>query len=246
MTRKIYLRILSTAIILLSAGAGIFLADHAKVFTIEKVVLNAHITGNEALAKYQSEELQKILQPFEGEKLWKISSSDVFAAVQSLPWVEQVEVSKILPATLQISVKAKQVYAILIGHKGQLLPIGQTGEILPAIESTDLPDVAVLRGEKFRNEQDLRRDAVELISSLPEEGKFSTKTLLEMSYDEKHGFVALLSGSGSPVWLGSENLPAKAVRVSRVLEYLNNNSLETRVIDATYDKKVLVRLRKDP
>lgn len=240
MNRRTVLRTISAASLLLSCGVGIWLADRVHLFTVQDVLLNSE------LSKHQRNDVDQILLKFKGQRLWQISNQEIFASIQALPWVEQVEVSKTFPTTLQVSIKPKQVLAILVSRKGQMIPVSFMGELLPATESRELPDVPVLKGEAFLQQPDLRRDVVELINSLPIEGKFSRKTLLELSFEEKHGIVATLAESGSPVWLGTSNLSAKATRVSRVLEYMKGNSLESRVIDATYDKKVLVRLRKDP
>jgi cell division protein FtsQ len=48
------------------------------------------------------------------------------------------------------------------------------------------------------------------------------------------------------VKLGNENFESKSLRVSQVIDYIENKQIEARVIDANLSQKVLVRLRKEP
>jgi hypothetical protein len=48
------------------------------------------------------------------------------------------------------------------------------------------------------------------------------------------------------VVLGEDSLNTKVERVAQVLNYLSAEQIKGRVIDASFSKKVLVRLRKGP
>ena len=52
--------------------------------------------------------------------------------------------------------------------------------------------------------------------------------------------------SGMRVNLGDDEVLKKSLRVSQVLNYVDEHQLDARVIDANLSKKVLVRLRKGP
>jgi cell division protein FtsQ len=106
--------------------------------------------------------------------------------------------------------------------------------------------VALLDGEQFEKNIEMRKKAIRLMSEVPADGKFSKRNISELRYDPKEGFWATLIQSGIRVKIGEENIPLKSARVAQVIEYMETRQLEARVIDANLSKKVLVRLRKDP
>jgi cell division protein FtsQ len=143
-------------------------------------------------------------------------------------------------------VAPREVKLLFVNADGSLSPIVEDGNFLPSVSAKEAPDVALLEGEIFLKDTRLRKQAVGVINEIPKDGRFSQKTISEMSFDSKEGFWATLIQSGIRVKLGEENIPIKALRVGQVIEYMETRNLQARVIDADLSKKVLVRLRKDP
>jgi cell division protein FtsQ len=118
--------------------------------------------------------------------------------------------------------------------------------MLESVSQKAAPDVALIQGDIFEKNLDVRQRAVKTIDEIPHTGKFSQKNISELRFDPKQGFWATLIGTGMRVKLGEEQISLKSARVSQVIEYMETRQLEARVIDANLSKKVLVRLRKDP
>jgi len=103
----------------------------------------------------------------------------------------------------------------------------------------------LLQGSEFAKNQELRKKAVKVLEELPAEGLFSKRNISEMSYNSKDGFWISMMTSNMKVKLGEDQIALKSRRVSQVMDYLNKNNVNAKVIDANLSKKVLVRTTKE-
>jgi cell division protein FtsQ len=191
-------------------------------------------------------DLDKRLEKYRNQSLWDLDLSKISAQISDLKWIEKNYLSRSWPTRLNIRITPKDVKLLYLSKSGDMLPIVEDGSFLSSVSSRQAPDVALLEGEVFEKNIEMRKKAVRAISEIPVEGKFSKKNISELRYDSKEGFWATLIQTGIKVKLGEENIPLKSARVSQVIEYIETRELEARVIDANLSKKVLVRLRKDP
>lgn len=218
---------------------GFFNLDRIEVL-VDKVEIQSHYL------KPQAERIEKILEQARGQSLWGIDLKKLREEIQQLNWVEEVILVRRWPTTLQAKIVPYDVKMLLLTKKNEFMPIVKNGEVLPAIDVKHLPDATILRGEGFQKNISLRREAVNLWEKIPSEGNFSRAQISEIFYREKEGFWVSLVKSGVEVRLGQGDVKLKSARISRVLEYLQNNEFNPRVIDADLSQKVLVRLRTDP
>lgn len=218
---------------------GFFNLEHIEV-VVDNVELDSHYL------KPQAERIVKIIEQARGESLWIVNLKKLRREIQQLNWVEDVVLVRQWPATLRAKIIPYDVKMILLTKKNEFMPIVKNGEVLPAIDVKHLPDATILRGEDFQKSIVLRKKAVNLWEKIPTDGPFSRTQISEIFYREKEGFWVSLVKSGIQVRLGQEDVKLKSARVGRVLEYLQNNEFDARVIDADLSQKVLVRLRNDP
>lgn len=191
-------------------------------------------------------EISEEIMKYKSVSLWKLNLEMIAQQISTKEWIDQVYLSRRWPSQVEVRIIPKQIKLLYVEKSGKLLPIVASGEFLSAVNVKQAPDVALLNGEMFLKDSGMRKKAVEVISQIPNHGKFSSKTISELRYDKKEGFWMTLMQSGIKVKMGEEGIPLKAARVSQVLEYMNDRQLDARVIDANLSKKVLVRLRKDP
>ncbi len=191
-------------------------------------------------------DLDQQLEKYRGQSLWDLDLNEISKQIRGLQWTESNYLSRSWPSRLNVRVFPKDVKLLYMSKAGEMRPIVEDGNFLPEVPTQHAPDVAILEGEVFEKNLEMRKKAVRAISDIPVEGKFSKKNISELRYDPKEGFWATLIQSGIKVKIGEENIPVKAARVSQVIEYMETRELEARVIDANLSKKVLVRLRKDP
>lgn len=182
-----------------------------------------------------------------GQSIWRADLKKILRTVENDPRVKEVKVQRVLPSTIRIIVSPYTPILNIMGkHANELHPIARDGEVLPAVPGLEAPDSPILRGESFLKDQNMRLRAIALLLSLPESGSLSQRSVSEIFFDKKKGFQLRLQPSGLMVWIGFEDFVHRAHQAKRVLEYLENERLAGRIIDARYSKKVVVKLRNDP
>jgi cell division septal protein FtsQ len=190
--------------------------------------------------------LQESVKPFENKKIWQIHLQDMKAAIVRDEWVKEVLISRTFPAGLHIEVKPKMPVLVLVSSSNALLPVTEDGSLLNALPANAFPDAPLLRGELFLRDKAMRAKMLSFISDLPEHGPISRKNISEITWNKDDGVILTLMQPKLELKLGDERLSMKVLRADQVINYLAANQLKGRVIDASFSKKVLVRLRKGP
>lgn len=217
---------------------------HSSHFGVSKIQINSLTPENQSYFSYFKNEIEADLTSFHKQLLWQINIRDIMAKIKKKPWVQVARVRRVFPNKLEVDLGLQAVGLIFINDRGDKYPISSEGNILPRISEQLLPDVPLLRGRKFLDDANLREDALLLSSQLPLIGPLSRPMLSEIYFNPKNGFELLLNESRFRVILGQDNYELKLKRVAKVIEYLNAKNIQGRVIDARYEKKILVRLRK--
>jgi cell division protein FtsQ len=234
------------AFVILFSGLA-FLADRAGVFLIRDVHIEIHgATADQSFYGRKRALLQAQLEQFRGVALWKIQIGAISDQIFQHDWVGDVEIFRHFPNQLEIHVTPKSIALIYQNSHGDLLPVANDGSLLSLARSSEIPDVPILRGKIFGDRLDLRRKAIDLISQLPLVGKLTANSVSEVSYQERDGFQLLLHHSNAKVQMGHEDFKKKSSRVAQVISYLDAHDIEGRSIDASYARKVLVRMKKAP
>lgn len=189
-------------------------------------------------------QIEKILSVYKGLPIWKASVDSLYEEVKKIPGVKEVEVDRLPPSTLRIQVSTKKIAMVFLSEDGKVLPVTDDSEVLPLRNVVQIPDAPVVRNAKLIRIPKNRDRLVKLISQLPENGRLSRARLSEITMDERDGFWLSLIQDSVKIKMGDENVGIKSARVEKVLEYLQTNKLQARVIDAEYSKKVVVKLRK--
>jgi cell division septal protein FtsQ len=230
-------------------------ATQTKFFLVESVPVQVQIVNSgsieNTLQQHVTEQIQSAPQLYKNRKIWAVSLGKIQKAVTQNPWVNSVRISRTLPNHINVVVEPKRAVAILLVSKAKGAPpeiraLTADGGVLKLPSQTTVLDVPVARGLAFATDEKARAQLVQFIDSLPQDGSLSTKNIAEITYKDDDGFSLSLIPSKATVVLGSENTQTKVSRVSKVLDYLTAHQLRGRVIDASFSKKVLVRLRKDP
>lgn len=242
------LKIISIFIVLPAlVFSAVMIAEKNGFFSLREVrIVLKNSPDNPYFYAPLAEKLQKKLNVLNGNSLWKLKISEVIKKVSQELWVNKVLITREWPDSLLIEIEPEVIKALYSDGGGKFTPVADEGKLLNPIDSSAAPDVVVLKGPEFEKNQELRKKAIEMVSSLPESGSFSRRTISDVRFDERNGFWVSLVKNGMNVRLGEGDFPNKAKRVSEVLEYMQNKNIEGRVIDADFSKKVLVKLRKEP
>ena len=178
-----------------------------------------------------------------GQSIWEIDIFAIEKQIEILPWVQSVVISRQFPNELFIQVKPKKIIANIMRSPSKVQPVAYDSSLLTDVEITKAPLAPILSSNAFSKSDELRKKALDLLRELPKEGSFSFDQVSEV-YPFRNGeFHLLLKNSKALVLINNENVPLKAARISRVIDYMDPSEMKGRVIDSNFSKKVLVRPR---
>lgn len=247
--------VLSLSIIIIVAGGLFALIRESNLFRVRQIPVKISTEIDETQEPFRAdpatvvalrERLKGKLKVFKNQKIWEIKITDIKRALGADEWVQNLRVTRSFPNRLEVEITPRAAVFLITNSKGKLAPVAADGSLLNPVSSSILPDVPVLKAEKVLSDKSLRTKAIEFAKQLPKEGPLSLDNMSELSWSQNEGFVASLLASKATVILGEDKVAMKVARIEKILDYLTANELNSRVIDASYSKKVLVRLRKGP
>ncbi len=246
-----------TAAFVLAGGAIFVFLNNMGIFEITSIPVELISSTNDS-GRAQSqgvaesslqERLASLVEEYRGKPVWEVDLTRVRASIARDEWVKDVLISRTFPNQVRVLVRPKTVALIFVNKQNQFRPVVEDGSLLAALKTgatATLPDVPLLRGEIFAKDQGRRHEVVKFINALAERGPVGVANISEVGWSTDDGYTLTLIQPKVEVKLGEERVDLKALRVAQVLNYLAANNLKGRVIDASFSKKVLVRLRKGP
>jgi cell division septal protein FtsQ len=235
-----------SSIILLACGSA-FLALNPQWIKVEAIELElVKSSDQDLLFQRIKTSLEPQFKSFEGRFFWQVPLSRLYDLVAKDKRVKRASIRREFPSRLRVEVEPRTPVLAYLARDGRVYPVATDATLLPALPFKDSSDLPLLRGEEFRDEQELRARAIELFEVVPDDGLISKAQVSEIGYSRKEGFKIFVSGSKAEVKMGDTDFGPKISRVQRVLSYLEMQSIKGRVIDARYAKKVVVRVRNTP
>ena len=190
-------------------------------------------------------ELKEKTKPYLGLGIWTLSIRELGELVKQHPKVESVRVLRFWPNRFHVVLFSEPPVLLWMGYK-KFYPITEKGKKLAPIPITRIPDLPILRGRIFFDQEEWRKKAVRLIQLLPKTGRFSKENVSEITYSTKDSnFYLYLISFSSPIRVGENLLEFRPDRVENVLRYLEQKKINWRVIDARFSQKVVVSLDND-
>jgi cell division septal protein FtsQ len=183
------------------------------------------------------------LSHFTGLPFWKISLDNVMIEVKKDHRVRLARIQREFPHHLRVIVVPHEPLLGYMDEQGKVYPVARDATLLPNVALKDLPNFPLLRGKEFASDIQLREKAIEMMESIPTEGRFQRGMISEILHSNKEGFLIFLSNQSAEIKMGEGEFDLKASRVEKVLSYLHNRNLTGRVVDARFAKKVVVRVR---
>lgn len=190
------------------------------------------------------EEMAPKLSSLYGQSILGIGLEDVYDRIQKDRRIKEVRITRSFPNVLKVEVEPHVPIANILSSKGdQVYPLTREGSLFSPVSLKDSADAPILRGHAFLKDLERRKEALELLKIFPKQGDFSLDDVSEIHFDNKKGYILILSREASEVILGHKDFAKRIEYVGRVVEYLRSENLKGRVIDARFSKKVVVRLR---
>lgn len=181
---------------------------------------------------------------FYGRFAWNVPIDEILKIAKSDGRVRSATAQRIFPGRVVLHVGLREAIVNAVDNNGRLVPVAIDGTLMPIPENPF--DRPILRGAQFMKEPGLRARIANQIAELPEEGLFSQKSISEIHFKPKSGFELVLMKHGTRVLVAEDELSQKSSRIEQVLNYLENQRIEGRVIDVRFSKKVVVKPRNQP
>jgi cell division septal protein FtsQ len=232
---------------LLSTGLYFYFYENKalRVSGVDVGLANSAIASDTYYLKLK-EALEQEFKGYVGVPLWEISLSEMAQALKQISWIKNFNVSRTLLGHVRVELEPEEIGLLWAKPDGTVLPLSVTGKVLEPIDLVTAPDLPILRSKDFNGSVQQTTMAIELMDAVKESPSLAPANLKEIFYSDTRGFSLELFEPDVVVEMGVPPYSTKVQRVEKVIQYLHRKGLKSRVIDATFSKKVLVRARKGP
>ncbi|RME15404.1 MAG: FtsQ-type POTRA domain-containing protein [Bdellovibrio sp.] len=214
---------------------------HVKALNVS--VLQSHGVPD-AILKQVEKKAKQVVSDLKGKPLLKVPLKQVRETLEKDSKIHKVFIRRRFPSELDIIVEPQKYMALILPFpQGKFYPLTEEAKVLSPLGIGELMSLPVLRGKIFIKSFDVRRKALNLLKSLPEEGPLSQQTVSEVWYSKSKGFSLYISRVTVRVELGEGNFAKKIQRVNRAVRYLNESELKDKVIDARFLNKVVIKVK---
>ncbi len=231
-------------VMLLSGGLAALLSSKVKVFQSHhiEVEIDSGPWSQEFLASFKKSVMNQ-LDPLRSQSIFTVNLNELSKKLKNDRRIQHISIQRILPHRMKLKMTLHKPIALLMGLQNELLSVSRDASILPPMgEAIDLP---ILRGLNFHKEEKLRAQALEFLEQIPKTGFTGYNNISEIRFDKKSGYVLYLLPHGVQLHLGQSHFAQKINRAERVMNYLENQNMKYRVIDARFPKKIVVKLRNE-
>jgi len=194
----------------------------------------------QALKPYWMKELLGL----KGQNIWNVSLPKLRNRILKNHWIKKVELWRRFPGQIFTTIHLKGIVALFIDEKNRIFVITREGERLGPVEPTLVPVVPVLYNDQIAKDPEFLKKLTKVLVEIPDFGALKTENIASIDFKPMTGLQLNLMDSEITVYLGERNISTKGLQVLRVMDYLKSQNQKARVIDASFTKKVLVRLRK--
>ncbi|MGH9441179.1 MAG: cell division protein FtsQ/DivIB [Thermoanaerobaculia bacterium] len=189
----------------------------------------------EGTRRARTRELMAAVAPFERKNLLLLNLAPVASAVEKVPWVERVTVSKVFPDALRVSVHEKKAIAFCrIGSS--LSWLDASGEIVapydPREETGDYPVITATL--------DLLPAAASLLASLQREIPAYASAVSEIWSIPSGGFALMDSSLRIPIYVAAQDAPTRIRELLSLRSEIVSRGLAPRGVDLRFERRVVL------
>ena len=213
----------------------------SKPLSIELKV-SSKLEKQEGFSK-KSDQILSYLNQYKTQFLWQVDLKQIIQNIEKMSLGLEVYVQRKYPRQLIVRLNEKKTALLLLKENSDFYSVSYDGRLGAKKEIKNFPNAPILRGSHFESNQNLRKRVLELLDSIPKQGRvFSIENISEILYDKKqNSFLLYLSTRPLVIKLNSPPLNKKIKNIEFVLEYLKKEEKDSNVIDARPDKKIIVK-----
>ena len=230
-----------TAVVVLG-GAGWYAAQAvtgARTLRVSEI----HVRGNQHLARG---DVMALLAGLEGQHLLQTDLEEWRRRVLGSPWVEQATLRRVLPSTVEVTIRER--LPIAVGRiRGDLYLVDEQGLVIdefgPNYAQFDLPIVDGLAdagGGEPAIDAARASLAADLLRALEQQPALM-KRISQIDVASAHDAVVLLDQDPALVHLGDEQFVQRLQRYLELHEALHSRVPDIEYVDLRFDDRVYVR-----
>jgi cell division protein FtsQ len=205
------------------------------------------IQGNEIIEDQEIIEMGRI--PVDS-CIWQVDLHGLSSTIAQNPYVERVQVHRVLPDKIQIGIKEKQPVALL-NFRGQLYCLDRFGLVMPTKPGKlyDLPIVSGQKQGKIQLGHHIRNRSIEeglrFIEIILDDRPDLFGHISEIIAGGEKGLILRTRQSGIPVWIGENQYRMKVRYLEAILDKLQKQNATPHVhyIDLRFQGRVFVGMR---
>jgi cell division septal protein FtsQ len=189
----------------------------------------------EGTRRVRTRDLMAVLAPFERKNLLLLNLAPVASALEGVPWVSRVTVSKVFPDALRVSVQEKTPIAYCrIGSS--LSWLDGSGDIVAPLDPRQEPgDLPVITAPTDR-----LPDAAALLSSLQAELPAYAASVSEIWSVPSGGFAVVDALLRIPVYVVSPGAPARIRELLSLRAEIESRGFAPRGVDLRFERRVVL------
>ncbi len=229
--------------VLLVVFLGQFLGTEKDFFMVSDTPVSVVYEGSQkAMVQALKPRWVEELLSLRGKNIWNISLPELQKKILENDWVGKVELRRHFPNQISTIIHLKDIAILFVGRKNKIFAITGKGEKLGPVEPTLVPVVPVLYNVRIAEDPELLGRLLGMMEAVPDFGVLKTENIASIDLKPMTGLQLNLIDSKVTVYLGEKNISIKGLQVLRVTDYLKSQNQKARIIDASFTKKVLVRL----
>jgi cell division protein FtsQ len=221
-----------------AAWRGVQLVATAPALQVSRVT----VTGNERLSVG---EVQALLEGLRGRNIVGLRLGEWQERLLGSPWVEQATLRRVLPATVEVSVRERR--PIAIGRIGNgLFLVDASGVVVdeygPAYADIDLPIVDGLVAKKGADDVDESRAALtaRLIAALAERPDLA-KRVSQIDVSDSRDAIVMLEGDTTLLRLGDSEFAERLQQYIDLGDALRERVTAIDYVDLRFQERVYVK-----
>ena len=203
-------RIIKAIIVLLIIIAGCIFAFTSPMFNIKSI----EVKGNEQVSSNTIESLSGLK---EDENIFRFLKVIVKQSIKKEPYIENVEIKRILPGTVQISVEESLNNYAIINSQGYILEISQEPRNLPIIDGIITEEEQIEAGNRLED-SDLLKVEVAIKSMDTFKDNDLDKLVTSINLEDDNDCIVTMESEQKTIHLGNKsNLSNKVIYVQAII-----------------------------
>lgn len=205
---------------------AVILIIASMIFTLTTPIFNTteiKIDGNKKVSSMSIISLSELKK---NENIFKYNKKSVISKIKENQYIESVEIKRILPGTIKISVQEREIayqiklinsYAYL-NKNGYILENSSIKQDVPVIAGFSISEEQLLKATKLENKDIEKLEKVIKIMNASE--KINIKELItEINVQNDDDFILYLESKNKKIYIGDEtNLSNKMLYIQKILE----------------------------